>query len=287
MASRTPAKKSAKKPTAGGRAAAARAKAPARKAAAKAKPAPAKARAKAPAKKAKPKAKVARKPAPRAAAAKAPVKSAAKPSAKSAAKPSAKSAAKPQVKSQAKAPAAPAPKTPARAPGRAASVPSAPPPAPQPAREVKAAPKAASKAPAKPVQRGAAKVHPAPAHEPAPIQIALGPFRERLLRKREEIMALYRNDLRLGQEATDEPTEDIVDRANNSYSRELSFSISDAERNLLLQIDDAIRRLDGGSFGRCGHCSRPIAGLRLEALPWARLCIDCQELLEKGMLAEA
>ena len=107
-----------------------------------------------------------------------------------------------------------------------------------------------------------------------------------LSQKREELLAMYRNDLRLGQEASDGPTEDIVDRANNSYTRELSFSISDVERTRVLQIDAALGRLDKGTFGRCGHCSREIPLLRLEALPWAHLCVECQELLEKGLLAD-
>jgi DnaK suppressor protein len=183
------------------------------------------------------------------------------------------------VKAPVKAAAQAAVKTPAK--------PTAAPPASRPATAAAAPPKPAPKSVTKPAPRPVAKSHAPAEPDPQTVLVAIGPFRERLMRKREEIVALYRNDLRLGQEATDEPTEDIVDRANNSYSRELSFSISDAERNLLLQIDDAIRRLDAGSFGRCGHCSRAIASLRLEALPWARLCIDCQELFEKGMLAEA
>lgn len=110
---------------------------------------------------------------------------------------------------------------------------------------------------------------------------------EKLQTKKEEILALYLADLRSGQESNDSPTEDIVDRANNAYSRELSFSISDAERSLLLQVEAAIERVEKGSYGRCANCGEPIAAARLEAVPWARYCIFCQELLEQGMLAEA
>jgi len=110
--------------------------------------------------------------------------------------------------------------------------------------------------------------------------------RERLVNKKKEIVALYLSDLRSGQESNDSPTEDIVDRANNAYSRELNFSISDAERALLLQVDEAIVRVDKGQYGLCANCGQPIARPRLDALPWARYCIVCQELLEQGMLAE-
>ena len=109
-------------------------------------------------------------------------------------------------------------------------------------------------------------------------------LRARLLEQRQEIVNMYNQDVRAGQESTDEPTEDIVDRANNSYNRELMFSISDSERQLLLQIEDAINRMNAGTYGRCTNCGNTIHPLRLEAVPWARFCIDCQELAEKGLL---
>jgi DnaK suppressor protein len=111
-------------------------------------------------------------------------------------------------------------------------------------------------------------------------------FRERLEEQRREITSLYQNDVRAGQESTDEGTEDIVDRANNSYNRELMFSLSDTERQLMLDIDRALERIDEGSFGSCANCGRPIGEKRLDAVPWTRYCIDCQELAEQGMLSE-
>jgi DnaK suppressor protein len=106
----------------------------------------------------------------------------------------------------------------------------------------------------------------------------------RLQEQRQEIVNMYNQDVRAGQESTDEPTEDIVDRANNSYNRELMFSISDSERLLLLQIEDALNRMNAGTYGRCTNCGNGIHPLRLDAVPWARFCIDCQELAEKGLL---
>jgi len=109
-------------------------------------------------------------------------------------------------------------------------------------------------------------------------------LRQRLEAQRDEIINMYKQDLRAGQESADDGTEDIVDRANNHYNRELMFSLSDTERNTLLQIENALRRMDDGTYGRCANCGRDIALPRLEALPWARFCVDCQELAEKGML---
>jgi DnaK suppressor protein len=109
-------------------------------------------------------------------------------------------------------------------------------------------------------------------------------LRERLQKQRDEILDMYKQDLRAGQESADDGTEDIVDRANNAYNRELMFSLSDAERTTLLQIENALRRMDEGSYGRCANCGQTVNILRLEAVPWARFCIDCQELAEKGLL---
>lgn len=113
------------------------------------------------------------------------------------------------------------------------------------------------------------------------------PLREKLLEKRQEITDLYESDLRAGKASTDEGTDDIVDRANNSYNREFLFSLSNSERQLLIEVDAAVSRLDDGTFGACVHCSRAIGAPRLEAVPWARLCIDCQELKEKGLLEDS
>jgi DnaK suppressor protein len=112
-------------------------------------------------------------------------------------------------------------------------------------------------------------------------------LRERLQNQRTEILDMYKQDVRAGQESADDGTEDIVDRANNAYNRELMFSLSDAERQTLLQIENALKRMEDGGYGRCANCGQTINVLRLEAVPWARFCIDCQELAEKGLLEEA
>lgn len=109
-------------------------------------------------------------------------------------------------------------------------------------------------------------------------------LRERLQKQRQEILDMYKQDLRAGQESADDGTEDIVDRANNAYNRELMFSLSDSERNMVLQIEDALRRIESGAYGRCSNCGETINTLRLEAVPYTRYCINCQELAEKGLL---
>lgn len=112
-------------------------------------------------------------------------------------------------------------------------------------------------------------------------------FRKKLVDHQKEILNLYEHDLRVGQEASDDGTEDIVDRANNSYNREFMFALSDTERQMLLEIEEALRRLDGGLYGTCLNCSDDIPKARLRAVPWARYCIDCQEQAEQGVVLEA
>lgn len=102
--------------------------------------------------------------------------------------------------------------------------------------------------------------------------------------KRREMLDLYEHDVQAGQQSTDDNSDDFADRANNSYNRELMFSLSDNERQMLLHIEDAYKRLDEGSYGSCIHCDRPIGLPRLKALPWARYCINCQEREERGLL---
>ncbi|MGE5233849.1 MAG: TraR/DksA family transcriptional regulator [Acidobacteriota bacterium] len=132
---------------------------------------------------------------------------------------------------------------------------------------------------AEPVRAASKRVHPPTARE-------FEAMRESLQHKRQEMLNRYKRDLRVGQETSDDGTDDIVDRANNSYHRELMFSLSDTDRVQLLQIEAALKRSENGTFGKCVHCGQLIALQRLLAIPWARLCIDCQELAEKGMLED-
>jgi len=112
-------------------------------------------------------------------------------------------------------------------------------------------------------------------------------LRQKLIVQRQEIMDLYEHDLRVGQRASDEGSEDVVDRANSAYNREFMFSLSGTERDTLFLIEEALGRLENGGYGTCSNCSDEIPPARLKAVPWARYCITCQELEEKGLLQES
>ena len=81
--------------------------------------------------------------------------------------------------------------------------------------------------------------------------------------------------------------QDIADRAASSYTKEFLFSQSNNERQLLQMVEGALARIREGSFGECVHCGNEINAKRLEAVPWTRHCIECQEKLEQGLLEEA
>ncbi len=73
----------------------------------------------------------------------------------------------------------------------------------------------------------------------------------------------------------------MADMAADTYERELSMNIVSSEQEILYQIDDALKRLDDGSFGVCQQCTQPITMSRLKAVPYASLCIDCQRVKEQ------
>ena len=73
----------------------------------------------------------------------------------------------------------------------------------------------------------------------------------------------------------------MADMAADTYERELSMNIVSSEQEILYQIDDALKRLDDGSFGVCQQCTQPITMSRLKAVPYASLCINCQRVKEQ------
>ena len=115
-------------------------------------------------------------------------------------------------------------------------------------------------------------------------QKKLKTFRERLLLKKKEILEAYRKNKSYGMEADGEATQDIADKAANSYTKEFLFSLSNNERSMLQTVDDALTRIEGRRFGVCASCEEEMNLKRLEAVPWARLCLACQEKQESGQL---
>jgi len=95
-------------------------------------------------------------------------------------------------------------------------------------------------------------------------------------RMREQILALKDDSLRRHDSVNSE--EDGTD----AYERQLALSLASSENDVLFEIDEALRRIDGKIYGMCEECNKRIEKLRLKALPFVRLCIDCQSRTEKG-----
>ena len=73
---------------------------------------------------------------------------------------------------------------------------------------------------------------------------------------------------------------DDGDRANTSLAKELHLDQKSRDRALLSAVDAALKRISEGTFGECLKCGQEINAKRLEALPWVRCCITCQELID-------
>jgi DnaK suppressor protein len=112
-------------------------------------------------------------------------------------------------------------------------------------------------------------------------------FRKRLETRQQELRHMVVRNQQDGRTADDEATQDVADRAASSYNKEFLFSQSNNDRQLLNMVDSALARIREGSFGECVSCGKEINAKRLEAVPWTRHCIACQEKAEKGLLETA
>jgi RNA polymerase-binding protein DksA len=73
----------------------------------------------------------------------------------------------------------------------------------------------------------------------------------------------------------------LADIATHTYDRELDSTLEESEEVHLAYIDAALRRIEQGTYGTCDNCGQAIHIERLEAMPWATLCIDCKRKAER------
>lgn len=73
----------------------------------------------------------------------------------------------------------------------------------------------------------------------------------------------------------------MADVATDTYDREFSLGLASNERKFLYELDDALKKIEDGTFGICEECKALISKSRLKAVPYARLCVKCQEKKEK------
>jgi len=113
-------------------------------------------------------------------------------------------------------------------------------------------------------------------------------FREALVDERRRVEAAIEN-IHTDHPGSirDETGEDAVydihlaATATETYDRELDYTLEENSEHVLAEIDAALKRIEEGTYGVCTNCAQPIPEERLEALPWATLCIDCQRERER------
>ncbi len=107
--------------------------------------------------------------------------------------------------------------------------------------------------------------------------------KKNLLAERENVVAkLSGSDLSIDDSETPDP----VDLAVRNYSKNVQLALSENESRQLELIDEALERLEEEEYGVCQNCEKEINPKRLAAIPWARYCLECQELREQGLLDE-
>jgi DnaK suppressor protein len=111
-------------------------------------------------------------------------------------------------------------------------------------------------------------------------------FKKRLESRQVELRRMVTRTEQDGRTVDEDSAQDIADRAASSYTKEFLFHQSNNDRQLLQMVEGALERLRLGSFGECISCGKEINAKRLEAVPWTRHCIECQEKLGQGILEE-
>jgi DnaK suppressor protein len=149
------------------------------------------------------------------------------------------------------------------------------------------APKAVAKPKAPAAKAAAPKAAAAPVKPAKPAKSPLGkkemePYRQMLLDLKQRLI----KEVMLNQEASNESNDgdvlDLADQASDSYDKDLANSLSEAERARLQAVEKALQRVNEGRYGLCEDCGKPIPLARLKVLPFAKLCVACQQAEEKG-----
>ena len=161
--------------------------------------------------------------------------------------------------------------------GLTVTVEPAPAPAPAPAKAAKAAKKASGKA--------AAPEPPVPMGDDAWTKAELKAVRKELEEQaaelRGEIDTAEAQSESLKRDQSSEGSGDEADAGTKTFEREHEMSLANNSRDLLVQVERALGRIDAGTYGRCENCGNPIPKARLQAFPRATLCVTCKQREER------
>jgi RNA polymerase-binding transcription factor DksA len=111
--------------------------------------------------------------------------------------------------------------------------------------------------------------------------------------RRTELLEMRERVLRAAQDIAEDDTEDgelssaagdqhIADHASEMFDREVDESLGENAEVIVREIDDALARIDAGTYGTCIRCGQPIPDERLAAVPYAVLCVSCRRDEERG-----
>ena len=78
----------------------------------------------------------------------------------------------------------------------------------------------------------------------------------------------------------------MADLGTDNFEQEFSLDLMDSERRLLVEIEDALHRIEAGTYGICEGTGKPISKARLEAQPWARYSVEYAKMVEEGRVRE-
>jgi RNA polymerase-binding protein DksA len=114
-------------------------------------------------------------------------------------------------------------------------------------------------------------------------------FRVELQKERERVRSAIANLRDAHPGSLDEEVEEIAATSDNhpgetataTLNREIDYTLGENSEQVLSEIDAALRRIDDGTYGTCANCGAEIRPERLEAYPWASLCIDCKRQAER------
>lgn len=109
-------------------------------------------------------------------------------------------------------------------------------------------------------------------------------FKRILLKEREQIIGEVKQIDESSKEIGQDGIQDIGDEATTIYNKQLLLSLNENERIRLQEVDEALDRIENGTYGICEECGGPISLKRLEVRPVAKYCVPCLTKLEKGKL---
>jgi DnaK suppressor protein len=105
----------------------------------------------------------------------------------------------------------------------------------------------------------------------------LSPYKEALLRKRGEILSAGGGVKPLQTQENNSRQGDLADQASGNNEVHIQLKLKQTDAKILQAIEEALWRMEKGTYGICRDCGEPIAPARLNAIPWTRVCITCKE----------